>query len=206
MLLKHFIAAIVLAATASSSIFASQRLIDIDINADDEVQALEIPKLIATGIDINLPIHESGRSYLHMAVGINRIRTVQALIQAGACVNAQDSEGITPLEIAAYSGHLNATQVLVEAGANVTIKNNHGVTALGQAAASGNLEIALLLINAGSDANAPSNAGFTPLHMAKRFLTGPRYQNVRQPMIDLLWEHSSYENCLRYFFVPIWPK
>jgi ankyrin repeat protein len=53
---------------------------------------------------------------------------VTALIDHGADVNFANSDGGTPLYVAAEEGHMDAVRGLIEHGANVNIANNNGTT------------------------------------------------------------------------------
>ena len=55
---------------------------------------------------------------LHHAVSESRVRTVGALLQAGADVNMADPHGITPLHVAAQKNNLGLFRLLMEKGAN----------------------------------------------------------------------------------------
>jgi ankyrin repeat protein len=95
---------------------------------------------------------------------------VQAAINSGAKVNAQDKNGFTPLMIAAENNkNPEVITTLLKAGADVNAKDKGGWTAL-MAAASGqavlgagpagynqNTEAIVVLLKAGADVNAQSN-------------------------------------------------
>lgn len=55
---------------------------------------------------------------------------VQALINAGANIEAQITYGVRPLMLAAGYGETEVVEALLEAGAEVTAKNEGGLTAL----------------------------------------------------------------------------
>jgi ankyrin repeat protein len=61
--------------------------------------------------------------------GIN-LNNVKNLISYGANINVQDSEGMTPLMLAAQYGYPSVAQVLLAKGANRNLKNHYGHTAL----------------------------------------------------------------------------
>lgn len=46
------------------------------------------------------------------------------LVEKGANVNERDSNGSTPLHIAAYEGKLECAKLLISLGADATIKDN----------------------------------------------------------------------------------
>ena len=92
------------------------------------------------------------------AVEQRNVEAIRALIEAGADVNARDSDGETPLMRAALWGNAEAVRVLIEAGADVNAKSDYiGQTALihaaGYALWSRDTEIVNILIKAGADVN-----------------------------------------------------
>ncbi len=89
--------------------------------------------------------YREGETALHVASSKGHLNSVQALIAAGADVNAVAANGETALFGAAFKGHLEVARALIEAGARVTVKNNSGDTALMAAARSGHREVLQLL-------------------------------------------------------------
>eukprot|EP00959_Pyramimonas_sp_CCMP1952_P246104 5143772-Pyramimonas_sp.AAC.1 len=92
--------------------------------------------------------------------------TVRALLDAGAAVNMQNSEGMTPLHKAALYRHPNWIEALLEAGAAVNLQNSEGMTPLHEAARVINHEGVVLLLEAGATATLQNNKGDSPLHLA----------------------------------------
>lgn len=70
-------------------------------------------------------LHNSA-SLLCNAVYTGRPDLVDALIKAGADVNARDSDNSTPLHCAAYCGNIEVIRILIAAGADVNATNKHG--------------------------------------------------------------------------------
>ena len=92
---------------------------------------------------------------------------MQAMINAGAYINATTDNGLTPLYRAAFHGTAEVIPILLQAGADVNAKNNNGWTPLHTAAAQGHAEVIPILVKAGADVNAKNNNGSTPLGIAE---------------------------------------
>ncbi|WP_264375299.1 MULTISPECIES: ankyrin repeat domain-containing protein [unclassified Wolbachia] len=65
---------------------------------------------------------------LHIAAEYSNEKVVQALLGAGASVNAVDSCGRTPLDRATASNSLEVVQALLDAGADPTLEDKNGKT------------------------------------------------------------------------------
>ena len=77
-----------------------------------------------------------------------------------------DSDGDTPVTIAAFNGCDRAIACLVNNGASVASRNRFGATPLHAAAAGGHVEAARVLVELGADRGAVDTQGFTPREMA----------------------------------------
>lgn len=77
--------------------------------------------------DLRTPL---GSTPLHLAALNVDSGPLQALIAAGANVNAKDKEGMTPLQMAAFATRTEHARLLLEAGADVSAKNDAGRDAL----------------------------------------------------------------------------
>lgn len=84
------------------------------------------------------------------------VRRMEALINAGADVNARDQDLGTPLVAASYSGDPEAVRLLLERGAEVDAKDGEGLTPLMNASLNGRAEVVRLLLAKGADVNAVS--------------------------------------------------
>ncbi len=103
-------------------------------------------------------------------------RSLLALLQHGADVNAQSYNGSTALTIAATRGHVACVQLLLAHKANPDIVDGDGCTALARAAMWGNVDCALLLVRAGAHVDIPDQQQHTPLMLA---CAGDRYEVVQ---------------------------
>ena len=95
-----------------------------------------------------------------------RLKTI--LGQSRARVNTPNSEGFTPLGLAAFFGHLEAVKVLLESGADVNLRapSRFANTALDAAVAGDHADVVRALLAARADSNARSEGNYTPLHKA----------------------------------------
>jgi ankyrin repeat protein len=73
------------------------------------------------------------------------------LIDEGANINTQDSEGRTAAMIATYNNDVETAKILIEAGADVNIQDNIKNNPFLYAGAEGYIEILKLTIEAGAD-------------------------------------------------------
>ena len=92
-------------------------------------------------------------------------KVCQALVQAGAYVDARDINENTPLHLAAKSleDKSEICKVLIEAGANVNARNGSQSSPLHLAV---NVKVCQELVQAGANVNAKTIYEETPLHLA----------------------------------------
>jgi ankyrin repeat protein len=126
-----------------------------------------------------LPSPERIQELLFDATRLGREDMIEALLQAGAAIDAYNREGHTPLILASYHGHLGATAALITAGATIDAADQgRGNTALMGCAFKGYRHIAAVLIDAGADVNKLNSADQTALMLAAMF--------ARDDIVDLL--------------------
>lgn len=129
----------------------------------------QLQQFIRDGVDVSaVDAKQQNATALHFAVESGSKTTVQALVDAGANISAQNSNGVAPLHTASANGHYAIVQLLIEAGANVNVRNKNGGTPLHGAALFWQPKIAELLIDAGADVQAKDRDGRSPLHEAVR--------------------------------------
>ncbi|MEN3336103.1 MAG: serine/threonine protein kinase, bacterial [Blastocatellia bacterium] len=92
---------------------------------------------------------------------------VNDLLNAGAKVEAKDSDGDTALMYAAIDNRVEVAKSLLNAGADVNAKNNKGDTPLLAAALSGRTETVKLLLAAGADASVRNQKGQSAASLAE---------------------------------------
>lgn len=85
----------------------------------------EVRELLNSGVSPDL-VNEDGLTALHQCCIDDFVEIVQCLLDAGACVNACDSELWTPLHAAATCGHTGLVQLLIQAGADLLAVNADG--------------------------------------------------------------------------------
>lgn len=106
---------------------------------------------------------------LGLAVFFGHLETVEALLAAGAEVNAttRESMKVTPLHSAAAARQAAIARVLIAHGARVNAAQEEtGFTPLHEAALNGDIEFAKLLLEHGAEVNAKMKDGKTPLTFA----------------------------------------
>lgn len=99
-----------------------------------------------------------GATALHWASHWNDLDSADALIQAGANVNAATDLGVTPLALACIEGSAPMVDKLLSAGAKAGVKLTSGETALMTCARSGSVQAVKQLIAHGADVNAAENS------------------------------------------------
>jgi uncharacterized protein len=126
-----------------------------------------VKTLLEHGADLNAPQND-GMTALHWAAQNGDLTMTQALLHAGANVNASTRiGGYTPLQIAAKNGHATTVEALLAGGANAGAPDTYGTTPLMLAAASGSAQAVTALLRAGADVNArESGKGETALMLA----------------------------------------
>lgn len=106
---------------------------------------------------------EIGRTPLLLATELNRVYIAQALIDAGADVNAMDAKQDSPYLLAGAEGRLEILKLSLAHGADLASTNRYGGTALIPAAEHGHVEVVRTLIAAGVKVDHINRLGWTAL-------------------------------------------
>ena len=100
------------------------------------------------------------------ATGGPRDKIIEALLDAGADIEARDLEGSTPIMVACRSGSGDLARQLARGGADIGTRNSKGWTTLMEAAAAGDSAIVIFLLEQGVDYAAREQSGRTALDIA----------------------------------------
>lgn len=87
-----------------------------------------IQSLLQSGTDPNLTHHSNTALTYAARDGLTDI--ARLLIDQGADIDWIDSEGVTPLILAAFKNHPDIVELLLDQGADTTVKDQWGRTAL----------------------------------------------------------------------------
>lgn len=111
----------------------------------------------------SVAVDQDGESILAVAAHEGHTEVMEALIAAGADVNAKNKDGISPLMVAAGSNRVGAVRTLVAKGADVNAVNNDGATALIASAYGGYAPATDALLSGGAKTDVRDRAGRTAL-------------------------------------------
>ena len=100
------------------------------------------------------------------AVEHRNSEAAEALIAAGANTHTTDSDGLTPLHVAASKGNTKIVQILVKKGADINGTDLHGLTPLHHAIQENHSETIKLLVASGAKINITNAKGESLLRSA----------------------------------------
>ncbi len=122
-----------------------------------------------SSIAINARDQSTGEGALHMLVRGRDLNWLSFLLSRGARPDLQNSDGTTPLMLAAQIGWRDGAERLLARRANVNMANNRGETALILAVQRMDLPMVRLLMAQGADPNqSDSVAGYSALDYARQ--------------------------------------
>lgn len=116
---------------------------------------------IKAGSDLNEMEPTRASTPLITAAAFGKPEAANLLIDAGADLNAQNTDGSTALHTAAAFGKTEVAKLLIDAGIGLDIKNKEGSTALHTAAFMGHKEIVAAMLAKGADKTVKNGAGKT---------------------------------------------
>jgi len=157
----------------------------------------EIRTALLAGDDIDERDVDTGSTPLIVAIRSKKDRPVHLLLMKGADPLKKDSQGLSPLHIAAAVGNAFATQRLVDAGAWPSELHTDGFTPLHRAALgsdAGHTETIRVLVGAGADPDEPTQ---TPYDLTRRHLqaidltTRPESRSTLQAFLNETWRRPS---------------
>ncbi|MBF0147498.1 MAG: ankyrin repeat domain-containing protein [Magnetococcales bacterium] len=130
--------------------------------------------LIDNGADINFKTKRQWTAILKTAdlkikdaeEGKKQMQIAQTLLSKGADVKAVNSEGRTPLILAANRGNVEMVQLLLKQGAEVDAKDTQGYTALMMAALAGQDKVITILMDNKANPETKHACGCTALMFA----------------------------------------
>ncbi len=113
----------------------------------------------------------AGRTPLMLAADRSAPAWLQALLTAGAAVEARDKHGATALHRAVLSGNAETVRLLLSAGADPNRADANGNGPLHLAVAGDSTAVAAALRDWGASAAQENNAGWTAVDLARRSRT-----------------------------------
>ncbi|RDW84057.1 uncharacterized protein DSM5745_04383 [Aspergillus mulundensis] len=134
----------------------------------------------------NANIHEHGRygSALHAAAAHDQETAALELLSSGASISATDSDGNSPLSVAAKHASDSVSRLLInrliDQGVDLDVADNDGWTCLHWAAQSGDIKTFKLLLESGCSIELADEEGDMPLHIS----TLQGHENLVQAMLD----------------------
>ena len=154
------------------------------IMASDHGDLSRVQQLLREGANVNEQT-KSGKTALHYAAQSKNVLVVQALIQAGADVNAKMTGDVTPLMLSVDMafGQPDIALALIQAGADVNAADENGDTALIIATTESSFEVFQSLLDRGANPNARGLNGATALDYAA--------MNAMLDRAKLLLEHGA---------------
>ena len=177
------------------------------IRGSEKGKTLDLALLLyKNGAEVNRR-DEANQTLLHLAIRADQFRLAGILLEHGADANAENNEGMTPLQILSEryaddeseSEILNVAQLLLNNGAEVHRRDKDSETPLHLVIRRNSFgfvsKFARILLEHGADANAKSVKGVTPLHiLSPRYFEDEHIVNLAQLLFDNGAEVNSPDN------------
>lgn len=135
--------------------------------AHSKDEYLKICRKFKSKLDQEIPASVSSdynQTLLHCAATVDNAELAEALIEAGANIEAKDREGLTPIYRAVSNSSIKVLRCLLKAGAITTAPKNYSYSPLHRAVKYSFAKGVKLLIAAGADVRARAADGEEPIH------------------------------------------
>ena len=162
------------------------------IKSDD---ASTIQRLLTRGFDVNT-VDSQGQPGLLVALREPSLQVASLLIDSPQVnLNAVNTQGESPLMLAAIKGHFDLAQKMVKKGADI---NKTGWTPLHYAASTGQLKMIGFLLEQNAYIDAESPNGTTPLMMASLYASPESVQLLLDQGADPLLKNEQGLTALQF--------
>lgn len=112
------------------------------------------------------PRDERRAARRYIACQFGHVAPARLLLDRGADVNLEDSEGETALFVACENGRVDVVRLLLDRGADVDRPDSMGTTSLNIACYRGYVDVARMCIEGGADVEKADHDGQAPLYLA----------------------------------------
>lgn len=133
--------------------------------------------MIRGGARVNVKDPVTEITPLHQAVTLGRPEAVKLLLNAGACLNAQDREGNTAIHVCCLRGHPTILKILLshsDADIGINMTDSRGRSPLHKAAYRGSTECIQLLLKSGADLGAKTKSGISAVTLILQLPNGTK--------------------------------
>jgi len=126
-----------------------------------------VQDLLRAGANVDDQNNGQQISPLHFACAIDSSSVAGAVLRAGACIDAKDANGFTPVHVCALNSSFTSAALCIQAGADLTVKSDEDQSALHIACRKGDSKLVLYLLSVcGGNKDNMDAAGKTPLMAA----------------------------------------
>ena len=136
---------------------------------------LVVAVIVLGPVALSTPIYAQHEADLWEAVARGDLNTLQRALESGLDSDVRESNGNTPLIVAAMFGQTDLVRLLIENKAALDVQNNDGATALFVAALFGHPDAVKLLLAAGAARETRNDDGLTALDI----VSGPWSEELR---------------------------
>lgn len=157
-------------------------------------------KIILGGIAyIAIFVSTVSSNEISVAIDSVDIETVESILnQNPDILNVKNSDGLTPLNLASYRGHLDIVKFLLDRGADVNIGDNENSQPIHNSTVAGHIDVIDLLLAHGVDINARDDNGMTALLFAISFRRNETANYLLEKNADAKIANNDGETGLHY--------